>query len=198
MSTAILDLGNGRALLTPMVLAKLVQAAQLRAAITCSMSAAAPGYSSAVLARLAGSVVALEEDPDLARRQSHARWTDSSPARVASCKGRWLPDGPLQRPTMSSCLMARPRSFPRPSAASSSRAGGSPAFSAAHRRPRPRLFRQTEGHLVGRPVFDAAEPCSAGLCRAAGIRFLAGSPAAIACRCRAAVTRRLPVAHMCH
>ena len=88
MSTATSSIGDGRALLAPMVLAKLIQAAQHHAAAnTCSMSAAATGYSSAVLAQLAGSVVALEEDAGIGG-QAQAALAASGAARVAVCKGR--------------------------------------------------------------------------------------------------------------
>lgn len=56
-----------RRLLKPMVLAKLIQAAEIDAQDRVLDVGCATGYSSAVLARLAGSVVALEEDPALAR-----------------------------------------------------------------------------------------------------------------------------------
>ena len=63
-----IPLANGRALLKPMVLAKLIQAAQVSRADRVLDVGCATGYSSAVLAALAGSVVALEEDADLARQ----------------------------------------------------------------------------------------------------------------------------------
>ena len=57
-----------RRLLKPMVLAKLVQAAAVREGDQVLDVGCATGYSSALLARLARSVVALEQDPALARR----------------------------------------------------------------------------------------------------------------------------------
>ena len=51
-----------RRLLKPMVLAKLVQAAEVAGGDHVLDVGGATGYASAVLARLAGSVVALEED----------------------------------------------------------------------------------------------------------------------------------------
>jgi len=59
-----------RRLLKPMVLAKLVQAAEIGPQDRVLDVACATGYSTALLARLARSVVALEEDATLAR---HAR-----------------------------------------------------------------------------------------------------------------------------
>ena len=51
-----------------MVLAKLIQAAQVSAADHVLDVGCGTGYSSAVLSRIVGSVVALEEDAALARQ----------------------------------------------------------------------------------------------------------------------------------
>ena len=58
----------GRFLLKPMVLAKLIQAAEVGEGDHVLDVACATGYSSALLARLARSVVALESDGALAQR----------------------------------------------------------------------------------------------------------------------------------
>jgi protein-L-isoaspartate(D-aspartate) O-methyltransferase len=58
---------SARRLLKPMVLAKMVQAAAIKAGDRVLDVGCATGYSSALLARLAHEVVALEEDPALAR-----------------------------------------------------------------------------------------------------------------------------------
>src|SRR5215475_12763966 len=58
---------GGRALLMPMVFAKLLQAAEIRATDHVLDVGCATGYSAAVLSRVAASVVALEEDAALAR-----------------------------------------------------------------------------------------------------------------------------------
>src|SRR5437868_2561208 len=59
-----------RALLKPMVFAKLLQAAAIGENERVLDVGCATGYSSAVLAELAGSVIALEEDPALVRSAS--------------------------------------------------------------------------------------------------------------------------------
>jgi len=61
-----LPLGGGRCLLKPMVLAKLIQAAAIGPAEHVLDVGCATGYGAAVLAQIAGSVVALEEDKKLA------------------------------------------------------------------------------------------------------------------------------------
>src|SRR5262245_36041985 len=56
----------GRRLLKPMVLAKLIQAAEITANDRVLDVGCATGYASAVLSKLAHEVVALEQDPVLA------------------------------------------------------------------------------------------------------------------------------------
>ncbi len=61
-------LGGGRYLMEPMVLARLLQAASVAPDDTALVVGCASGYSAAVLARLAGAVVAVEEDAELAAK----------------------------------------------------------------------------------------------------------------------------------
>ncbi len=63
-----IDLGNGRYLMEPLVLARLLQLAQVRPSDVVLDVGCGTGYSAAVLARMASTVVALETDPDLATR----------------------------------------------------------------------------------------------------------------------------------
>lgn len=62
-----LPVGRGRFLLEPMVFARLLQAAALRPQDVALDVGCGAGYSSAVEARLAGAVVALESDPEFIR-----------------------------------------------------------------------------------------------------------------------------------
>jgi protein-L-isoaspartate(D-aspartate) O-methyltransferase len=75
-SIAYLDLdvplGASRRLLRPMVLAKLLQAAELEATDRVLDVGCATGYTAAVLARIAGQVVALEQDAGLAKAAGDA------------------------------------------------------------------------------------------------------------------------------
>lgn len=60
-----LPLGGGRSLVKPMVLAKLIQAAELEPTDRVLVVGCATGYAVAVLARIASQVVGLEEDEKL-------------------------------------------------------------------------------------------------------------------------------------
>ena len=61
-----IDLGCGRHLMEPMVLALLLQTAEVASSDLSLDIGCASGYASAVLSRLASAVVALESDPGLA------------------------------------------------------------------------------------------------------------------------------------
>ena len=62
----LISVGKGRALNTPMSLGRLLTQAAPGEEDRALVIGAATGYSAAVLARLVASVVAVEEDPDLA------------------------------------------------------------------------------------------------------------------------------------
>jgi protein-L-isoaspartate(D-aspartate) O-methyltransferase len=63
-----IDLGGGRYLMEPLVFAGLLQAAHIKPADVVLDVGCATGYSAAVLARLASTVVALESDNELVVR----------------------------------------------------------------------------------------------------------------------------------
>lgn len=62
-----LTLGDGRVLLEPRTLAKMLDAVDITGSEMVLDVGCAYGYSSAVIARMAEAVVALEEDPNMAR-----------------------------------------------------------------------------------------------------------------------------------
>src|SRR5271168_1780914 len=63
-----LPLGGGRYVMEPMVIARLLQAAAVERTDMVLIVGAGTGYEAALAAALARNVVALEEEPDLARR----------------------------------------------------------------------------------------------------------------------------------
>lgn len=149
-----LDLGNGRAMLAPMVFAKLVEAAQLMGGEQVLDVGCGLGYSAAVLAHLAGSVIALEEDADLAR-QAQAALAGSGPARVIAVQGPlaagWPAAGPYDFILLDGATEIVPDALCRQLKSGGRLAcvfGRAPAAKAT-------MFRAAEGHLVGRPIFDA-------------------------------------------
>src|SRR5215469_11521457 len=86
-----LPLGGGRYLMEPMLAARLLQAAAVERTDTALIVGAGTGYEAAIVAFLARSVVALEEDPELAR-QARAALVEHSIASVSVVEAP-LPQG---------------------------------------------------------------------------------------------------------
>src|SRR5260370_11450328 len=68
-----IPLGGGRYLMEPMVLGRLLQSAAIARTDAVLDVGCGSGYASAVMARLARNVIALEEDPALARQAAPLR-----------------------------------------------------------------------------------------------------------------------------
>ena len=146
----------GRALLKPMVLAKLIQAARVTPKDRVLDLGCATGYASALLARVASTVVALEEDADLAKEAKKslaavgaaqvevvlgrltAGWAAGAPYDIILLNGaaEILPDvlGGQLKPGVGRLVGV----YGRPPAAKGT------------------INHLIEGHFVGRPMFDAA------------------------------------------
>jgi protein-L-isoaspartate(D-aspartate) O-methyltransferase len=146
---------RGRTLLRPMVLAKLAQAARIEASDRVLVVGCATGYSAALIARLGASVVALEEDPELAA-QAKAALASVGATNVEVVTGPlaagWPAGGPYDVIFLDGATEVPPDTLGgqlkpagcaigvyRPTAASKAT-----------------IFHFVEGHMVGRPAFDAA------------------------------------------
>src|ERR1700719_1420276 len=81
-----LPLGGGRYLMEPMVAARLLQAAAIARTEAALIVGAGTGYEAALTAMLARSVLALEEDPELARR-ARAALVEHAIASVSVVEG---------------------------------------------------------------------------------------------------------------
>jgi protein-L-isoaspartate(D-aspartate) O-methyltransferase len=149
-----LPLGGGRALLKPMVLAKLIQAMQIRSTDNVLDVACGTGYSSAVLARLAGSVVALEQSEALAglARQSFATAEGNIVAAVGPLSAGWVGAAPYDVILLNGATEVVPEALGRqlkPDGRMACVFGPGSMGKAT-------IFRLVEGQLAGRPIFDAA------------------------------------------
>ncbi|MEM7170844.1 MAG: protein-L-isoaspartate O-methyltransferase [Pseudomonadota bacterium] len=84
-----LKIADGRYLMEPMVLARLLQAANPGAEDIALDIACGPGYSTAVLARLCATVVALEDDEKLTE-ESNNRLNDAGIDNAVVVKGNLI------------------------------------------------------------------------------------------------------------
>jgi protein-L-isoaspartate(D-aspartate) O-methyltransferase len=150
-----LPIAKDRALLKPMVLAKLIQAARVRRLDHVLDVACGTGYSSAVLGRVAESVVALEEDAELARQAQDALATTGAAnveVVVGSLTAGWPVRAPYDVIMLEGATEIAPEELGRqlkPDGRLVCVHGRSPAAKAM-------IYHRIEGRLVGRPIFDAA------------------------------------------
>jgi protein-L-isoaspartate(D-aspartate) O-methyltransferase len=156
-----IKLGNGRVLLRPMTLAKLIQAANVRPGDHVLDLGCGTGYSSAVLSYLGASVVALEEDGALAR-SAEAALNAAGARQVRFVEGSlsagWAADAPFDVILFEGTTEVVPNELGgqlKPQGRLAAIFGSGPAGKAV-------IYRRIEEQLVGRPIFDAAAPVLPG------------------------------------
>ena len=159
------SLGQGRALLRPIVLGKLIQGADVRPGDQVLVIGCGTGYSAAVLAHMGAAVVALEEDADLARRAEIAlagTLAGMGAAQVTVVRGPltagWPAAAPYDLILVDGAIEVAPDALGcqlKPNGRLAAVFGRGPATKAM-------IYRPIEGHLVGRPLFDAAAPLLPG------------------------------------
>jgi protein-L-isoaspartate(D-aspartate) O-methyltransferase len=159
-----------RCLLKPMVLAKMVQAAAVSASDHVLDVGCATGYSSALLARLARSVVALEEDDALARlarENLKAVGADNVTVVTGPLTQGWQAAAPYDVILLNGATEIVPHGLARQLKEGSrlvAVVGRAPAGQAM-------LYRCVAGDLSGWPVFDAAAPVLPGFAAPAAFVF---------------------------
>ncbi|MGD9920498.1 MAG: protein-L-isoaspartate O-methyltransferase [Pseudorhodoplanes sp.] len=164
-----LPVGDGsRRLLKPMVLAKMLQALDLAPDSRALDVGCATGYATAVMARLCGSVVALEENPALA---GQAKASLSGLGNVEMVVGR-LADGhaagaPYDAILVEGAVEVEPEQLCRQLADGGRLVcirGGGPAAKAM-------VYRRDGDDITQRPVFDAAAAALPGFAKPAVFAF---------------------------
>jgi protein-L-isoaspartate(D-aspartate) O-methyltransferase len=150
-----------RRLLKPMVLAKMVQAAEVDASDHVLDLGCATGYSSALLSRLAASVVALEEDEGLgplARANLEALGAANVTVVTGALTEGWPATAPYDVIFVNGATEIAPHALARQLKAGGrlvAVVGRSPAGQAM-------LYRRVGGDISGWPIFDAAAPVLPG------------------------------------
>jgi protein-L-isoaspartate(D-aspartate) O-methyltransferase len=150
-----------RHLLKPMVLAKLVQAAAVKADDRVLDVGCATGYSAGLLARLARSVVALEQDPllvRLARENLQAVGAGNATVVTGALTEGWQLDAPYDVVFVDGATESMPRALCR------QLKDGGRLVAVVGRAPvgRAMLYCSVRGDVSGRPIFDAAAPLLPG------------------------------------
>jgi protein-L-isoaspartate(D-aspartate) O-methyltransferase len=141
-----------RRLLRPMVLAKLIQAADITEADRVLDVGCATGYGTAVLARLAGFVVGLDEDAALAR-QAAAALAGVANARIVT--GPLALGCPEHAPY--DVILLEGSCDVVPSALFDQLKSGGRLLGVIGRAPgKATIYQRIEGDLSGRVLFDAA------------------------------------------
>jgi protein-L-isoaspartate(D-aspartate) O-methyltransferase len=149
-----------RCLLKPMVLAKLIQAAEIDPADNVLDVGCATGYSSAVLARLAGSVVALDEDPELVRR-AKSNIAELGIGKVTVVEGPLKNGWPAAAPYDAIILNGATETVPR-ELSRQLKEGGRIACVLGSAPGKAMIYRSAHGEISGWAVFDAAAPLLPG------------------------------------
>jgi protein-L-isoaspartate(D-aspartate) O-methyltransferase len=148
-----LAVSAARRLLKPMVLAKLLNAADLAETDRVLVVGCATGYSAAVLAGIAGQVVALEEDASLANAAQAAL---AGLANVSVVSGPltagWTQGGPYDVILLEGATEIEPQGF------CSQLKDGGRLLCVLGTEPNAKamLFRRSGSELGGRAIFDAA------------------------------------------
>jgi len=158
--------GSPRALLKPMVFAKLLQAAEIRETDRVLDVGCTTGYSAAVLAKLAGNVVALEEDPALARIAAA-----NLGAHVVMAGGPlnagWQADAPYD------AILLEGASEVRPDRLLTQLKEGGRLVAVIGSAPlgKATLYRKDSGQITALPLFDAAAPLLPGFAKTPAFVF---------------------------
>jgi protein-L-isoaspartate(D-aspartate) O-methyltransferase len=157
-----LPLGGGRYLMEPMVAARLMQAAAIARTDAVLIVGAGVGYEAAVASVLARNVIALEEDPELAR-YARAALVEHAIASVSVVEGP-LHEGYRPRSPYDVILFGGAVAEVPPEPAAQLTEGGRllAIVNPGNAMGRATLTTRTGGVLARRVIFDAATPLLPG------------------------------------
>ncbi len=155
-------IGNGRYLMAPMELGRLIESLQISPSDIALTIGCGTGYCAAVLARLANTVVAIEDDPDLAQQATETLahlGVDNAVVIESPLTGGYAAQAPYQAILVDGAVAEVPRAIldqlgdgARLAAVVSPRGGLGKAT----------LFQRIGGTVSHREVFDATIPLLPG------------------------------------
>ncbi|HUN52690.1 MAG TPA: protein-L-isoaspartate O-methyltransferase [Candidatus Sulfotelmatobacter sp.] len=166
-----IPLGQGRYLIEPMVLARLLQAAEIAGGEKVLALGAGTGYGAAVMARLAARVVALESDAALAGR-ARGLLGELGCSNVAVVGGALeagcAAEAPYDVIVLEGAVESLPEALPRQLAPGGRLVG---VMRRAGIGKATLCTRLDDGRIAERILFDAATPCLPGFVRPAQFVF---------------------------
>lgn len=165
-----LEVAPGRHLMEPMVFARLLQYAEIEENCSVLDIGCATGYSSAVLGRLAGVVVAIEESEELVERATEAL-ADVGVDNVAVMTGQFTSGLADQGPYDVIILEGTVPQVPDIILNQLAEGGRLVAVVAENGPGKAMLFTRTRGLVGSREVFDANIPALPGFEREEGFVF---------------------------
>jgi protein-L-isoaspartate(D-aspartate) O-methyltransferase len=159
-----LPVGGSRRLLKPMVLARMVQALDLTSGDKVLDVGCATGYGAALLANLAGEVVALEEDPALLAKAKSALAVGGL-ANVRLMQGAlvdgWKADSPYAAILVEGCVEIEPATL----CAQLADGGRLICIQGSGPAAKAQLYLRNGDEISDRPVFDATAGALPGFAR---------------------------------
>jgi protein-L-isoaspartate(D-aspartate) O-methyltransferase len=165
-----LRLSSGRNLMEPVVLARLLQALALTPADAVLDIASGTGYAAAVMARLAGTVFALESDGDLQARAS-GLFGELALDNIMSEEGDLTAGCPQHAPYNAILIEGAVDSVPAAILEQLAEGGRLAAVVMENGVGRATLYRKDGGHLSRRVLFDANVPALKEFLDAPAFRF---------------------------
>lgn len=165
-----MEIAPGRFILEPLVLARLLQAAQISADDIVLEIGCATGYATAVLARLADTVVALEQDQELAERATR-NMTSLEVANAAIVTGDLISGYPDEGPYDVILLGGSVEELPKGITDQLAEGGRLVVIEKLGNVGKAILCSRNGGNLGRRQLFDAAVPLLPGFAKGADFTF---------------------------
>lgn len=160
-SDAPVSLGGGREMPEARVLAKMLDALDIRLTDQVLVIGGALGYSTAVLARMAESVVMIEDDPDRVA-EAEAALAQAQVSNAVVLEGALAAGAPQAAPFDVILIEGGVEQVPAALSDQLAEGGRMIALFQEGRTGRARLGRRVEDHLAWRDVFDASAPVLPG------------------------------------